>query len=201
MVLSSPSGTGKTSLARALLDTEDNLFLSISATTRAPRPRETEGKSYFFMTPEDFRERLLENYFLEHAEVFGHLYGTPAPAVMGRLACGEDVLFDIDWQGAAQLLRTFPNRVVSIFLLPPSSSELERRLRSRGQDTEDVIQYRLSQSCADLQHWQEYTYIVVNDDFSDTVAHLREILHAERAKRERLVSLDAFIRNFGFSQK
>ncbi|MCG8691304.1 MAG: guanylate kinase, partial [Minwuiales bacterium] len=164
IVLSSPSGAGKTTISRRLLERDDNLAMSISATTRPPRPGESDGVDYFFVDPVDFNLMVNRQELLEHAKVFDHYYGTPSAPVMQALADGRDVLFDIDWQGTQQLAQTARDDLVSIFILPPSTAELERRLKSRAQDSDEVVARRMSKAADEISHWAEYDYIVVNDD-------------------------------------
>ena len=194
LVLSSPSGAGKTTISRALLADDDNLVMSVSATTRRPRPGEREGIDYFFVTPEDFGLMVNRQELLEHAKVFGNHYGTPRGPVEAALEAGRDVLFDIDWQGTQQLKETARDDLVSIFILPPSKAELERRLRSRAQDSDDVVAARMSKANDEMAHWQEYDYIIVNRDLDDSLARVRAILAAERQKRERQVGLYDFVK-------
>lgn len=193
LALSSPSGAGKSSLARAMLASDSNLRLSVSATTRPARPGETEGKDYFFMTREDFLRRTREGEMLEWAEVFGNLYGTPRAPIETWLAQGLDVLFDIDWQGARQLREAMPEAVVDVFILPPSLEELERRLTLRGQDSPEVIRHRMSRAEAEMSHWGEYAYLAINEDFDDSLRKLCAILTAERLKQARQFGLNAHL--------
>jgi guanylate kinase len=193
LVLSSPSGAGKTTLSRRLLQTDSAITMSISATTRRPRPNEIEGSDYFFVTAEDFAHRAAANDFLEHATVFGHRYGTPKKTVMDALAGGRDVLFDIDWQGTQQLRQQARDDVVSVFVLPPSHAELERRLRARAQDEEAVVQRRMAKAADEISHWAEYDYIIINDDVNKAQTQLETILAAERLKRARQLGIPAFV--------
>jgi guanylate kinase len=193
LVLSSPSGAGKTTLSRRLLQSDPGIVMSVSATTRAPRPNEVEGSDYFFVSEEQFKARIAADDFLEHALVFGNHYGTPRSAVMQALAGGRDVLFDIDWQGTQQLRQQARDDVVSIFVLPPSKEELERRLRLRAQDSEDVVAKRMAKANDEISHWAEYDYIIVNDDASRAQAQLESILAAERLRRIRQVGIPAFV--------
>ena len=195
LVLSSPSGAGKTTLSRMLLETEDNLTLSISATTRPPRPGETDGKDYFFVSQQRFDEMVAADELLEHATVFDHSYGTPAAPVAEALEAGKDVLFDIDWQGTQQLKQKDDQDVVTVFILPPSIAELRRRLEGRGQDSADVIDARMDRARGEISHWAEYDYVVVNDDVDACFVKVREILHAERMKRQRQTGLIPFVRD------
>jgi guanylate kinase len=194
LVLSSPSGAGKTTLSRKLLAADDAIAMSVSATTRAPRSGEIEGKDYFFVSPSMFTQMAQGDAFLEHAQVFGNHYGTPKEPVHMALAKGRDVLFDIDWQGTQQLRQQAGDDLVSIFVLPPSHNELERRLRARAQDAEDVVQARMSRANNEISHWAEYDYVVINDDVDVTLAKIRTILEAERMKRGRQTGIADFAR-------
>ena len=193
LVLSSPSGAGKTTLSRKLLDIDGSITMSVSATTRAPRIGEQEGKDYFFVSPSMFAQMADGGAFLEHALVFGHQYGTPKEPVMLALAKGRDVLFDIDWQGTQQLRQQAGDDLVSIFVLPPSHEELERRLRARAQDAEDVVQARMAKANNEISHWAEYDYVVINDDLDATMQKIHTILAAERMKRGRQTGIPAFV--------
>jgi guanylate kinase len=194
LVLSSPSGAGKTSISRKLLEHEDDLSMSISVTTRPRRPGEAHGRDYFFIDPTEFQLMANRSELLEHAKVFGNYYGTPRGAVEAALASGKDVLFDIDWQGTQQLAANARQDLVSVFILPPSTRELERRLRTRAQDSDEVVAQRMAKAADEISHYPEYQYIVLNDDIAASVAKIRAILHAERLKRERLVGLPDFVR-------
>ena len=195
LVLSSPSGAGKTTISRKLLAMErERMALSVSVTTRQSRPGEVEGRDYFFIDDKRFDAMVAKGELLEHAKVFGHSYGTPRAAVESALAAGRDVLFDIDWQGTQQLREKARNDLVSIFVLPPDMRELERRLRERAQDTEQVVQGRMAKAADEMSHWAEYDYIVVNRDIDASVAQVRAILMAERLKRDRQVGLGDFVR-------
>ena len=194
LVLSSPSGAGKTTLSRKLLDGDPSLSMSISTTTRRPRSGEEEGKDYFFVSPSMFSQMADGDAFLEHALVFGNHYGTPKEPVMLALAKGRDVLFDIDWQGTPQLRQQAGDDLVSIFVLPPSHEELERRLRARAQDAEDVVQARMAKANNEISHWAEYDYVVINDDLDSTLQKIRTILDAERMKRGRQTGIAEFAR-------
>jgi guanylate kinase len=193
LVLAAAPGAGKTSISRALLASEPELALSISATTRAPRPGEQEGVHYFFRTPEQFAAGVAAGEFLEHAGFLGRSYGTPRAAVEAALAAGRDVLFDIEWQGHRQLKDKLPEDVVGVFLLPPSLDELERRLRGRGQDDEAEIARRMAAAREEITHWAEFDHVVVNRDFDTAVAEVRAILHAARTRRRRLPWLADFV--------
>jgi len=193
LVLSSPSGAGKTTISRALLDRDDNLALSISATTRAARPGEADGVHYHFVDEPTFRRMVAEGDFLEHAEVFGRLYGTPRGPVERTLEAGGDVLFDIDWQGTRQLRDTARADLVSVFVLPPSMDALAERLRQRNQDSEAVVQDRMAKATDEMSHWREYDYIVVNESIDESVRRVAAILQAERLRRERQTGLPDFV--------
>ena len=193
LVLSSPSGAGKTTLARRLLESDSHVAMSVSATTRRPRQGEVEGTDYFFVSSSMFTGMVEGGAFLEHALVFGNHYGTPKEPVMLALAKGQDVLFDIDWQGTQQLRQQAGDDLVSIFVLPPSHAELERRLRARAQDEEHVVQQRMARANNEISHWAEYDYVVINDDLDSTLKKIQTILAAERMKRGRLTGIPAFV--------
>lgn len=196
IILSSPSGAGKSTLARRLMDWDASLRFSVSATTRPPRPGETEGQHYYFTTPGAFRQMVEQGQMLEYAEVFGNLYGSPSAPVEAAMRDGRDTLFDVDWQGGQQIRASaLGGHVVSIFVLPPSLPELERRLRGRGQDSEAVIAGRMEKSRAEISHWAEYDYVLVNDDLDETEHRLRAILTAERLRRDRQGGLGRFVKN------
>ncbi|MGB3409014.1 MAG: guanylate kinase [Jannaschia sp.] len=195
VILSSPSGAGKSTLARRLMEWDPSLSFSVSATTRPPRPGEQEGVHYYFRSREVFGRMVMDGEMLEHAEVFGNHYGSPRVPVEDALSAGRDVLFDIDWQGGQQIRNSALGRdVVSIFILPPSIAELERRLRARGQDDADVIAGRMRKSEAEISHWAEYDYVLVNDDIDAAEDRLRTILAAERLRRDRQPWLTGFTR-------
>jgi guanylate kinase len=195
IILSSPSGAGKSTMARRLRAWDPSIRFSVSATTRAPRPGEQDGREYHFRTVEAFRAAVAAGEMLEHAEVFGNLYGSPRPPVMAALDAGNDVLFDIDWQGGQQIRTTVRgDDVVSIFLLPPSIAELERRLISRGQDSADTIARRMQRSRDEISHWDAYDYVLVNSDADRTEAQLRAIVTAERLRRIRQPALTEAVR-------
>ncbi|MGF1607866.1 MAG: guanylate kinase [Kiloniellales bacterium] len=193
LVLSSPSGAGKTTISRALLKRDDGLILYVSAPTRPRRPGEIEGRDYYFVSPERFDEMVAGNEFLEHATVFGHRYGTPRAPVEQALAAGTDVLFDIDWQGTQQVAETAPRDLVRVFILPPSTRELEQRLRRRAQDPENVVQARMAKAADEISHWAEYDYIIVNRDMERSLSEVQSILAAERLRRERQIGLHDFV--------
>ena len=192
-VLSSPSGAGKTTLSRWLLAQDGAITMSVSATTRPPRPGEQNGREYHFISVAAFQERVAGGDFLEHALVFGNHYGTPKQPVFDALAAGRDVLFDIDWQGTQQLRQAARDDVVSIFVLPPSREELERRLRKRAEDTPEVIAQRMAKADSEISHWAEYDYVVRNDNLARAQAQVLDILKAERLKRERQPGLTDFV--------
>lgn len=192
-VLSSPSGAGKTSLSRALLEGDSQLVLSISATTRAMRPGEVQGRDYFFHNEREFLDKVSEGKFLEYAKVFGNHYGTPATFVDEQLANGKDVVFDIDWQGTLKLREKRPQDLVSVFILPPSMAELEKRLRSRAQDNEETVLRRMTKAASEISHWGEYDYVIINNDFDHSLSLLRAIVAAERCKRLRQPGLEDFV--------
>jgi guanylate kinase len=194
LVLSSPSGAGKTTLSRMLLEADSEVELSISVTTRPRRLGEIDGRHYHFIDAGRFEAMVKNNELLEWAQVFGHAYGTPRTPVEAALAKGRDVLFDIDWQGTQQLREKMPIDLVSIFVLPPSVPELERRLKSRAQDGEDVIRARMAKAGSEMSHWAEYDYVVVNRDIDRAFAEVRAVLAAERLKRDRQTGLSRFVR-------
>ncbi|MFT6557772.1 MAG: guanylate kinase [Sneathiella sp.] len=193
LVLSSPSGAGKTTISRSLLEEDDDLSMSVSATTRAPRPGEVEGKDYYFMQPVDFNLLINRDELLEHAKVFDHYYGTPKKAVEEALKAGKDILFDIDWQGTQQLAQKAGDDLVSIFILPPSTQALEQRLKTRAQDSDEVVAKRMSKASEEISHWAEYDYVVVNDDIERCRSEVKAILKAERVRRNRRTGLLTFV--------
>ncbi len=193
-VLSSPSGAGKSTIARKLLAADDNLAMSVSATTRPIRPGEVDGEDYHFVSLDRFREMVAEHEFLEWAHVFGHRYGTPRAPVEELLTQGRDVLFDIDWQGAQQLFQQAGGDVVRSFVFPPSLTELERRLRARGTDSDAVIDARMARAANEISHWDGYDYVLVNDDVERCFGEVKTILDSERLKRSRQTSLIGFVR-------
>jgi len=193
-VLSSPSGAGKTTLSRMLLEREPGLKMSVSATTRSMRPGEVDGHDYFFVDKPRFEAMVAHGELLEWATVFDNLYGTPRAPVEAALSAGQDVLFDIDWQGTQQLRQRAGDDLVSIFVLPPSHEELERRLRARAQDAEEVVQTRMAKANNEISHWAEYDYVVINDDLESTLQKIRTILDAERMKRGRQTGITEFAR-------
>jgi guanylate kinase len=193
-VLSSPSGAGKTTLSRLLIERMPGLRMSVSVTTRAKRPGEVDGRDYLFVDKARFEEMVKRNELLEWATVFDNRYGTPRAPVEAALSAGQDVLFDIDWQGTQQLREKARADVVSVFILPPSAADLERRLHSRAQDSTEVIRGRMSRASHEMSHWAEYDYIVINRDIDAAFADVQSILKAERLKRERRVGLTTFVR-------
>jgi guanylate kinase len=193
LVLSSPSGAGKTTISRELLKRDGNLILSISATTRPMRPGEQEGVHYHFVDPARFDRMVAEDALLEHAKVFGHSYGTPRAPVEKSLTEGRDVLFDIDWQGTQQLAEKTRKDLVAVFVLPPSTAELERRLQTRAQDSAAEVAKRMAKAADELSHWAEYDYIILNTDFETSVRRVQAILEAERLRRERQIGLHDFV--------
>jgi guanylate kinase len=193
LVISSPSGAGKTSLSRRLIKDDDNLSLSISATTRPARPSEVPGQDYHFMTEEEFLTEQARGGFLESAVVFGNRYGTPKRPVFENLEDGHDVLFDIDWQGKQQLDDAVEADVVSIFILPPSREALAERLRKRSEDSEEVVERRMAAADQEISHYAEYQYVIVNDDFEKAYRELEAILAAERLRRTRQIGLRTFV--------
>ncbi len=194
LVLSSPSGAGKTTLSRRLLENDSGLSLSVSMTTRPKRVGEREGVDYVFVDGETFDAAVRDGELLEHATVFDHRYGTPRAPAIRTLDSGRDVLFDIDWQGTQQLRERAREDLVSIFVLPPSHDELERRLKARAQDSDDVVEKRMAKAAGEISHWPEYDYVIVNDDLDRALANITAILDAERLKRARQIGLSAFVR-------
>jgi guanylate kinase len=202
LVLSSPSGAGKTTLSRALLAGDDQITMSVSATTRKPRPGEVDGRDYVFTDGERFAALEAGGELLEWATVFGNSYGTPRKPVEAAVKAGRDVLFDIDWQGAQQLAEKMAGDLVRVFILPPSGTILEQRLQGRAQDTPEVVARRMAEASGELSHWAEYDYVLVNETLETSLAGLRSILAAERLKRDRQSGLSAFVRKLqaGLSQ-
>jgi guanylate kinase len=194
LVLSSPSGAGKTTLSRLLLKADRNVELSVSVTTRQQRRGEVDGRDYHFIELARFKAMVKTGKLLEWAEVFGHCYGTPRQPVEKALQAGRDVLFDIDWQGTQQLREKARDDLVSVFILPPSVKELERRLERRAQDSRDIIGARMAKAAGEMSHWPEYDYVIVNRDKAAAFGEVRAILAAERLKRERQIGLSGFVR-------
>lgn len=194
-ILSSPSGAGKTTLARRLLANDGGIAMSVSVTTRKPRPGEIEGHDYHFVDRARFEEMKDNRELLEWARVFDNYYGTPTAPVVAAIEAGKDVLFDIDWQGAQQLSEKMAGDVVRVFVLPPSGTVLEQRLRSRAQDPPEVVARRMAEASAEISHWAEYDYVIVNSELDESAAAVSAILIAERLKRDRLLGLSAFVRD------
>ncbi len=194
LVLSSPSGAGKTTISRALLERDGNMSMSVSATTRPKRPGEVSGRDYQFVDLTQFNLMVNRQELLEHAKVFGNYYGTPRALVEASLSEGRDVLFDIDWQGTQQLAQNARDDLVSVFILPPSTEELHRRLERRAQDPAEVVAQRMAKAPDEMSHWAEYDYIVINHVIEDSVSAVQSILAAERLKRERQVGLTDFVK-------
>ena len=193
-VLSSPSGAGKTTLSRRLLASEEGVAMSVSVTTRPMRPGEVDGVDYHFVDEKKFDAMVTAGELLEHAVVFDYKYGTPKKQVMDCLAKGCDVLFDIDWQGTRQLAHNCRDDLVSVFILPPTLGELERRLKTRAQDSDEVVQKRMAKATQEISHWEEYDYVVVNEDLDKALTHIQRILHAERFKRWRQIDIAEFVK-------
>ncbi len=194
LVLSSPSGAGKTTISRILLEREKELTLSISATTRKMRPGEVDGKDYYFVANKEFDEMVERGDMLEYATVFDNKYGTPREPVENGLCNSKDVLFDIDWQGTQQVAAKAASDIVRVFILPPSLKELERRLYARAQDSDDVVKERMAKAADEMSHWAEYDYIIINKDVEKSVADVQSILRSERLKRDRRPGLNDFVR-------
>jgi guanylate kinase len=194
LVLSSPSGAGKTTLSRQLLDNDKQIQLSVSCTTRQKRPGERDGVDYRFIDTATFRGMIERKQFLEYAEVFGNYYGTPKAPVDEALAAGRDVLFDIDWQGTQQLRDKGRADLVTVFILPPSTRDLEKRLLTRAQDPKEIVAQRMAKAADEMSHWAEYDYVVVNSDIGTSLTNLKAILTAERLKRERQVGMSVFVK-------
>ena len=195
IVLSSPSGAGKTTISRMLMESDGEVTMSVSATTRPKRPGETDDVDYHFVDDTEFDRMIQSGEFVEWAPVFGHRYGTPKNPVKDALRAGRDILFDIDWQGTQQLQAAMGEDLVTIFILPPSMKELERRLRERGTDSQQVIDERMSRAASEISHWPEYEYVLVNTDADRCIDQVRAIVAAERLKRQRQIGLVAFVRD------
>ena len=195
IILSSPSGAGKSTLAQRLKSWDSNCVFSISATTRKPREGEQDGKDYYFISEDEFRKKVSNSEMLEHAEVFGNLYGSPISPVLSSINNGNDVLFDVDWQGSQQIKNSrLGEFVLSIFILPPSIKELENRLKLRNQDSDEVISNRMAKSVEEISHWPEYDYVLVNDDIDETEEKLKTIINAERLRLSQKPGIVEFIR-------
>ena len=195
LVLSSPSGAGKTSLSRKLLERNKKLFLSVSCTTRPPRPGEINESDYFFIEESKFNEMQRNNEFLESAKVFDHYYGTPKKPIMYALDSGMDILFDIDWQGTQQLMNSLQDDLIKVFVLPPSAKELERRLLQRNQDSDEIVKGRMSKASNEISHYAEYDYIIINENFEESLSKIESIIIAEGLKRSRQIKIQDTIDN------
>ncbi len=195
IVLSSPSGAGKTTISRMLMESDGEVTMSVSATTRPKRPGETDDVDYHFVDDAEFDRMIQSGEFVEWAPVFGHRYGTPKNPVKDALRAGRDILFDIDWQGTQQLQAAMGEDLVTIFILPPSMKELERRLRVRGTDSQQVIDERMSRAASEISHWPEYEYVLLNNDADECLDQVRSIVAAERLKRQRQIGLVPFVRD------
>ena len=194
VILSSPSGAGKTSIARALVEENKNFLFSVSATTRKSRPGEVNGREYHFLTVNQFRKRIDAGQFLEHAKVFGNLYGTPLQPVLESINNGKDLIFDVDWQGGKQIRSSSLSKfVVSIFILPPSIKALQERLMKRAQDSSDTVKDRMRKSIGEIMHWKEYDYVIVNSNFEQTLHEVKSIITSEKLRRVRNSQLEEFI--------
>ena len=194
VILSSPSGAGKTSIARALVEENKNFLFSVSATTRKSRPGEVNGREYHFLTVNEFRKRIDTGQFLEHAKVFGNLYGTPLQPVLESINNGKDLIFDVDWQGGKQIRNSSLSKfVISIFILPPSIKALQERLMKRAQDSSDTVKDRMRKSIGEIMHWKEYDYVMVNSNFEQTLHEVKSIITSEKLRRVRNSQLEEFI--------
>ena len=202
VILSSPSGAGKTSIARALVEENKNFLFSVSATTRKSRPGEVNGREYHFLTVDEFRERINDGQFLEHAKVFGNLYGTPLEPVMESINDGKDLLFDVDWQGGKQIRSSSLSKfVISIFILPPSIRELQERLMKRAQDSSETVKDRMTKSIGEIMHWKEYDYVIVNNNFEQTLHEVKSIITSEKLRRVRNSQLEDFVETLTYEFK
>ena len=194
VILSSPSGAGKTSIARALVEENKNFLFSVSATTRKSRPGEVNGREYHFLTVDEFREKINDGQCLEHAKVFGNLYGTPIQPVMESIDDGKDLIFDVDWQGGKQIRSSSLSKfVISIFILPPSIKALQERLMKRAQDSSETVKDRMTKSIGEIMHWKEYDYVIVNNNFEQTLHEVKSIITSEKLRRVRNSQLEEFI--------
>ena len=194
VILSSPSGAGKTSIARALVEGNENFSFSVSATTRKSRPGEVNGREYYFLTVDQFRQKIDDGQFLEHAKVFGNLYGTPLKAVKSSIIQGKNLIFDVDWQGGKQIRSSSLSKfVISIFILPPSIKELHERLMNRAQDSSETVKDRMRKSIDEIMHWKEYDYVIVNRDFYKTLKEVESIIISEKLRRVRNNELEKFV--------
>ena len=202
MILSSPSGAGKTSIARALVEENKNFLFSVSATTRKSRPGEVNGREYHFLTVNEFRERINDGQFLEHAKVFGNLYGTPLEPVMESINNGKDLIFDVDWQGGKQIRSSSLSKfVISIFILPPSIKALQERLMKRAQDSSETVKDRMTKSIGEIMHWKEYDYVIVNNNFEQTLHEVKSIITSEKLRRVRNWQLEEFVETLTYEFK
>ena len=202
VILSSPSGAGKTSIARALVEENKNFLFSVSATTRKSRPGEVNGREYNFLTVDEFRERIDDGQFLEHAKVFGNLYGTPLKPVMASIDDGKDLIFDVDWQGGKQIRSSSLCKfVISIFILPPSIKALQERLMKRAQDSSETVKDRMTKSIGEIMHWKEYDYVIVNNNFEQTLQEVKSIITSEKLRRVRNSQLEEFIETLTYEFK
>ena len=202
VILSSPSGAGKTSIARALVEENKNFLFSVSATTRKSRPGEVNGREYHFLTVDEFRERINDGQFLEHAKVFGNLYGTPLEPVMESINDGKDLIFDVDWQGGKQIRSSSLSKfVISIFILPPSIKALQERLMKRAQDSSETVKDRMTKSIGEIMHWKEYDYVIVNNNFEQTLHEVNSIITSEKLRRVRNSQLEEFVETLTYEFK
>ena len=202
VILSSPSGAGKTSIARALVEENKNFLFSVSATTRKSRPGEVNGREYYFLTVDEFREKINDGQFLEHAKVFGNLYGTPLEPVMESINDGKDLIFDVDWQGGKQIRSSSLSKfVISIFILPPSIKALQERLMKRAQDSSETVKDRMTKSIGEIMHWKEYDYVIVNNNFEQTLHEVKSIITSEKLRRVRNSQLEEFIETLRYQYK
>ena len=202
VILSSPSGAGKTSIARALVEENKNLLFSVSATTRKSRPGEVNGREYHFLTVDEFGKGISDGQFLEHAKVFGNLYGTPLEPVMESINDGKDLIFDVDWQGGKQIRSSSLNKfVISIFILPPSIKALQERLMKRAQDSSETVKDRMTKSIGEIMHWKEYDYVIVNNDFKQTLNEIKSIITSEKLRRVRNSQLEKFVETLTYEFK
>ena len=202
VILSSPSGAGKTSIARALVEENKSFLFSVSATTRKSRPGEVNGREYHFLTVDEFREKINDGQFLEHAKVFGNLYGTPLEPVMGSINDGKDLIFDVDWQGGKQIRSSSLSKfVISIFILPPSIKALQERLMKRAQDSSETVKDRMTKSIGEIMHWKEYDYVIVNNNFEQTLHEVKSIITSEKLRRVRNSQLEDFVETLTYEFK
>ena len=202
VILSSPSGAGKTSIARALVEENKNFLFSVSATTRKSRPGEVNGREYHFLTVDEFREKINDGQFLEHAKVFGNLYGTPLEPVMESINDGKDLIFDVDWQGGKQIRSSSLSKfVISIFILPPSIKALQERLMKRAQDSSETVKDRMTKSIGEIMHWKEYDYVIVNNNFEQTLHEVKSIITSEKLRRVRNSQLEEFVETLTYEFK